>query len=53
MPGFIKKIFIFLVLDFGGPLTTKGVSMNNQTYMVRLLLVDLNLDELHYYLFLS
>ena len=53
MPGFIKQTFIVLVLvllGFGGSLTTKCVSINNQPCMVRPKFVDLSPDELYYFL---
>ena len=48
--SFIKQIVLVLVLlGFGGSLSTECISMNNQPCMVRPTLLDLNLDELHYY----
>ena len=50
-----KQTFIVLVLmmlGFGGSLTTKCVSMNNQPWMVRPVLIDSIPDELHYYSFI-
>ena len=59
MFGFIKQTFIvqLLVLScFYGSLaaakTIICVSMSNQQFMVRPTLIDLNLEELHYYLFI-
>ena len=55
IPGFIKQIFIvlvLLVLGFGGLLTAKCISKNNQPYTVRMTLIDLNLNEIHYYPFM-
>ena len=52
MPGFIKQIFIVLVLILlcsGGSIGIECVSMNNQPCMVRPMLIDVNPDELHYY----
>ena len=48
----MKQTFIFLVmilLCFGGSLVA---SMNNQQCMVRSTLIDLYLDEVHYYPFI-
>ena len=45
-------MFVFLVLVllcFGGSLAIKCAFMNNQPRLVRLTLIDLNLDELQYY----
>ena len=53
MPRFIKQRFIvlvFVLLGFGGSLTTKCVSINNQPCMVRPKSVGFSPDELHYYL---
>ena len=47
-------MFIGLVLEllfFYGSLAIKCISMNNQPCLVRVTLIDVNLDELHYYLF--
>ena len=44
-------VLVLMLLFFGGLLAIKCVSMNNQPYVVRLTLVDLNLDKLHYYSF--
>ena len=55
MSIFIKQpliIHALLLLRFGGSLTIKCVSVNNQLCMVRQSLFDLNPDELHYYLFI-
>ena len=56
MLGFIKQtrtaLALILMLCFGGALAIKCVSMNNEQCMVRPTLIDLNLDELHYYLFI-
>ena len=52
MPGFIKQMVIALILVllcFGGSLAIKCVSINNQPYMVRPILTDLNPNELFYY----
>ena len=54
MPGFIRQTFTALVLvllSFKGSLATKCISMNNQSHMMRLMLSDLNPDDLHYYPF--
>ena len=40
------------MLGFGGSLATKCVSMNNQQWMVRPVLIDSIPDELHYYSFI-
>ena len=50
MPGFIKQMFIVLVLlllCFGGSLAIKCVSMNNKPCMPRPMLIHLNPDELY------
>ena len=50
MPGFIKQTFIVLVpmlLYFGGSLPIKCKSKNKQPRIVRPLIIDLNLEELH------
>ena len=59
MFGFIKQIFIVLLLVllcFCGSLaaakTIKCVSVNNQQFMVWSTIIDLNLEELYYYLFI-
>ena len=62
MSGFIKELFIILVmvLYFDESFTDakavtgtiKCVSINNQQCMVRPMLIDLDLDELHYYPFI-
>ena len=62
MSGFIKESFIILVmvLYFDESFTDakavtgtiKCVSINNQQCMVRPMLIDLDLDELHYYPFI-
>ena len=55
MPRFIKQLFIVLVLVllyFDGSLAIKCGSMNNQSFMVRLTLLDWNPDKLHYYPFI-
>ena len=58
MSGFIKEVFTVLVLVllfFAGSMAAakviKCVSINNQPYMIRLTLLDLNFDEFHYYPF--
>ena len=55
MPGFIKQAFIVPVLvllcfvrSLAAAKAMKCVSMNNQPCMVRPMLTDLDLDELHY-----
>ena len=50
MPGFIKPTFIVLVLmlDFGGSLAIKCISVNNQPCMIRPMRINLNPDELRY-----
>ena len=51
MPRFINQMFIVLVLlllGFGGLLTEKCVSINNQPCIVRPTLTDLNRDGFHY-----
>ena len=40
------------MLGFGGLLTAKCISKNNQPYTVRMTLIDLNLNEIHYYPFM-
>ena len=62
MSGFIKQTFIVPLLVllcffyhavakvFSGPV--KCVSMKNQQFKIRLTLIDLNLDELHYHSFI-
>ena len=62
MSGFIKESFIILVmvLYFDESFTDakavtgtiKCISINNQQCMVRPMLIDLDLDELHYYPFI-
>ena len=55
MLGFIKHVYIVLVLmllGFSVPLTTKCVSMNNQSCMTRPTLIYLNPDELLFYPFI-
>ena len=55
MPIFIKQMLIVLVLvllGFCGSLAIKRISMNNQPYLVREMVVNLNLDEAHYYSFI-
>ena len=54
MPGFIRQTFTALVLvllGFKGSLATKCISTNNQSYMIRPMLSDLNPDDLRYYPF--
>ena len=48
MFGLIKQVFI-AVLNFGGPLATKYVSLNKEPCMIRPTLIDLNPSELKYY----
>ena len=45
----IKQVFIAL-LKFSGSLATKCVSLSNVPCMVRSTLIDLNHNELNYYL---
>ena len=59
MSGLIKQTFIVLVLVlfcFGGSMAatnaTKFASNSNQQCMVRSTLIDLNLNEIHYYPFI-
>ena len=40
------------MLYFTGSLAIKYVSVNNQQCMISSMLIDLNLDELHYYPFI-
>ena len=49
MCGLIRQMFIVLVLMvcFSTSLTMKYVSTSNQRYMVRPMLTDLSLHELH------
>lgn len=54
MSGFLKQMLIILVLmmlGFGGLLTAKCVSLDNQTCAVTSTDIDLNPDELHFYPF--
>ena len=54
MPGFIKRMFIVLVLfQFGRSSAIKHVSVNNQQCMVIQTIVISNLDELYYYPFVG
>ena len=51
----IKPMYIILVLVmlwFGGPLAIKSISRNNQSFLVKPTLIDLNLGEIHSYPFL-
>ena len=54
MPGLTKKMFVmvFILLCFDGLLAMKCVSINNQPCLVRPWLIDLSLNELHYYQFI-
>ena len=56
MPRFIIQIFIVIVLflpDFGRSLATKCLSkLNNKSFTARLILCDLNPNELHRYSFM-
>ena len=45
-------VLVLMLVGFGGSLTIKCVSMNNQACLVRPTLIDLNLDELLYYPFI-
>ena len=49
MPGLIKQFFVLMLvlLGFGVSLSIKCVSMNNQSRMVRLILIGLELVRLH------
>ena len=47
----IKQVFITL-LSFSEPLSTKCMSLNNQSWMTRSTFIDLNLIELNYYPFM-
>ena len=51
MFGLTKQVFIGL-LSFSVFLTTEFVSLNNELYVVRATLSDLNLNELNYYPFI-
>ena len=54
MSGFLKQALIILVLmllGFVGLLTTKCVSLDNQTRTVTSTDIDLNPDQLHLYPF--
>ena len=44
---------MLVLLGFGRPLTIKCILVNNQPYMVRPTLIDLNPDELRNYPFIS
>ena len=52
MHGFLKQTLLFLLvlvlLSFGGSFIAKCVSINNQTSMVRITLIDLNHDEIYF-----
>ena len=48
---FIKQIIVAL-LSLSGSLTTKYVSLNNEPYMTRPMVVNLNPVQLNYYLFM-
>ena len=55
MSGFIKQsciILVMVLLGIGGSLAIKCVSMNNQLCMVRPTRIDMNLNKIHYYLFI-
>ena len=45
----IKQLF-FALLSFSESLATKSLSLNDEPYMVRPTLIDLNAVELKYYL---
>ena len=47
---FIKQALALVC--FGGSSALNCVSMNNQSCIARLRLIDLNSDEVHYYLFM-
>ena len=54
MPRFIKQMFIGLVLVllyFDGSLAIKCIPLNSQPCLVRVKVIDLNLDEVYYYQF--
>ena len=42
-------VLVLVLLGFRGLLTTKCISMNNQPCTVRMMLIDLNPNEIHYY----
>ena len=43
---------MLVLLYFGGSFAAKYISMNYQPSMARLMLIDFNPDELHYYPFI-
>lgn len=45
-------VLVLVLLDFGGSLSIKCVLMNSQPGLFRATVVDLNLDETHYYSFI-
>ena len=47
----IKQVFIVL-LSFSTSLATKYVSLNNELYMTKPLVIDLNSIEINYYPFM-
>ena len=52
---FIKKGFIVLLVCYcvvSGSFATKCISLNNEPCLVRPILIDLNQNEFHYYLFM-
>ena len=51
MFSLITQVFIVL-FSFSGSLATKCVSLNDEPYMLRPSLIDLNPFELKYYLFM-
>ena len=57
IPGFIKQMFIvlsliLLLLEFDGSLTTICVFLKNQPCTTKLMFINFNLVELHYYPFM-
>ena len=48
MFGLVKQVFI-AVLSFSGSLATKCMPLNNEQYMIRPTLIDLNPVEFKYY----
>ena len=48
MFGLVKQVFI-AVLSFSGSLATKCMPLNNEQYMIRPTLIDLNPVEFEYY----
>ena len=42
-------VLALVLLGFGGLLTARCISMNNQPCTVRMMLTDVNPNEIHYY----